>query len=457
MSNSLRIEKALQVANQTRALIMGADVIDSVGEMFRSQFPGRRAIVISTRLHYKLAGKVIEESLSRAGVEYDEPFMFDSQSLVAEWPFVEALDSVLLRTRAIPIAVGAGTINDITKLSAYRTGKRYMCVATAASMDGYAAYGASITYRGEKRDFECLAPKAILADTSIIAQAPSPLTASGYADLSAKITAGADWILADALGIEPINQFYWSIIQDGLKESLSNPQGVRAGQVEAIGSLVEGLLLGGFAMQGLRNSRPASGAEHQFSHLWDMECHTFEGNTPSHGFKVSIGMLAVTALYQQMLATDMNALDIDAAVAAWPDAEEAAAIVRTEFADSDFLSIAVSETMAKHISKEDLAVQLQMLKDGWPQIRQRLEAQLIPISDVARNLELVGAPTLPKQIGITRQHLKESYRRASYIRRRFTILDVALRTGLLDSWLDGIFGPGGQWEIKPSDSNEAPR
>ena len=246
MSNSLRIEQALEVATQTKALVLGEDVIDRAGELFKSQFPGRRAIVISTRMHYKLLGQEIELSFQHAGIQYDEPFLFDSLSLSAEFPFVESLDSLLLRTRAIPVALGAGTINDLTKLSAYRTGKRYMCIATAASMDGYAAYGASITFRGEKRDFECAAPKAILADTKVIARAPSTLTASGYADLFAKITAGADWILADALGIEPINEFYWSIIQNGLKEALADPKGLKESNVASIGKLTEGHLLGKF-------------------------------------------------------------------------------------------------------------------------------------------------------------------------------------------------------------------
>ena len=43
-----------------------------------------------------------------------------------------------------------------------------------------------------------------------------------------------------------------------------------------------------------------------------------------------------------------------------------------------------------------------------------------------RALELAGAPTQPQQIGITRERLRESFARAYHIRRRFTVLDVAL-------------------------------
>lgn len=44
--------------------------------------------------------------------------------------------------------------------------------------------------------------------------------------------------------------------------------------------------------------------------------------------------------------------------------------------------------------------------------------------------------------------MKDSVIRAQHIRRRFTILDVAVRTNLLGQWTDAIFGPGGVWEIK---------
>ncbi len=200
-------------------------------------------------------------------------------------------------------------------------------------------------------------------------------------------------------------------------------------------------------MQSLRSSRPASGAEHQFSHVWDMENHTFDNKTPSHGFKVSIGMLAVTALYEQMLATDMSKLDVDAAVAQWPSWEEMEKRVREMFSNTNFLSICLTETKAKHRSQEEIAMQLTLLKENWWSIRNRLSTQLIPYTEVAHRLVLVGAPVSPLQIGITKAHLRETFRRAAFIRHRFTVLDVALRTGYMEQWLDGIFGEGGIWEI----------
>jgi hypothetical protein len=114
-----------------------------------------------------------------------------------------------------------------------------MSVATAASMDGYTAFGASITFQGAKQTFNCPAPRAVVADIDIIRRTPPEMTASDYADLSAKLTAGADWILADALGVEPIDSRAWAIVQSGLRDSLADPAGARAGTPSAITPLVE--------------------------------------------------------------------------------------------------------------------------------------------------------------------------------------------------------------------------
>src|SRR5690606_27335786 len=141
----------------------------------------------------------------------------------------------------------------------------------AASMDGYTAFGASITRNGSKQTFYCPAPVACVADIDIIAKAPEGMNASGYADLLAKVTAGADWVLADAVGAEPIHKTAWDQIQPSLLSWVSNPDGVLNNDPATIQCLVQGLIMGGLGMQTAKSSRPASGAEHQFSHLWDMQ------------------------------------------------------------------------------------------------------------------------------------------------------------------------------------------
>lgn len=442
----LSLAEALSSARETRELRLGAGVLGETARVFQNHFAGQRAVIVADPRTMRLAGVTVASALAEAGIACLEPFIFDDPGLYSETRYVEQLVAALREHDAIPVAIGSGTINDLVKLATHRTGRPgYLCVATAASMDGYTAFGASITNQGAKQTFHCPAPRAVIADTNIIGGAPSWLTASGYADLSAKITAGADWILADALGVEAIDPRAWEIVQGGLRDSLADPAGARAGHKSAITALVEGLMLGGFAMQWSKTSRPASGAEHQFSHLWDMEHHVHHGEAPSHGFKVGVATLAITRLYEQLLAHDFTALDIDRCLTQWPAAAALEPVIRRKFAGTDFVDTAVGETLAKHVSSADLRPQLQRLKAGWPTLRTRLQAQLLPSTELQRRLALVGAPTEPEEIGISRARLRESFSRAYHIRRRFTVLDVAMLTGTLEALLHGLFGPDAVW------------
>lgn len=443
----LKVEQTLKAAGETSALRIGSGVINEVATLFQESFPNKKAVVVADWITFEVAGKQVFDSFRKAGVEQEEPFVFSDPALYAEYCYVDQLVASLKEHDAIPVAVGSGTINDLTKLSAHLTGRRYMCVATAASMDGYTAFGASVTADGAKQTFSCPAPLAVLADISIIRNAPSTMTASGYADLFAKVTAGADWVLADWMGVEAIDERAWSIVQDGLHGALSDPMGASRGDEKAIYQLIEGLMLGGFAMQWSKSSRPASGAEHQFSHLWNMEYHLNKGEHVSHGFQVSIGMLAITAFYEQVLKTPLEQLDVEACCNAWPELEMLEVYARDQFADTDFPEIGVQETKAKYVFKEQLAVQLRQLKEYWPEIRERLSVQLMPYKEVKQRLMAVGAPVEPEEIGISRARLREAFIRAQFIRRRFTVLDLAVCTCNMTRWLDGLFGKGKIWEI----------
>ncbi|HWL16716.1 MAG TPA: sn-glycerol-1-phosphate dehydrogenase [Opitutus sp.] len=443
----LSLADALASARETKALFVSTGLIARVPTFFREQFSDRTALVVADPASFQAAGRHVVEAFQRSGQPMLPPFVFSDPNLYAEHTFVRQLEEAFRQHDAVPVAVGSGTVNDLVKLAAHRTGRSYLCVATAASMDGYTAFGASITFEGAKQTFDCPAPRAVVADLEVIARAPFAMTASGYADLQAKITAGADWILADMLQVEAIDPRAWEIVQGGLRDALADPAGAREGRLTAIAPLTEGLMLGGFAMQWSRSSRPASGAEHQFSHLWDMEHHTHRGEPPSHGFKVGLATLAVTAFYERLLEQPLEQLDVAACCARWPEPAAVEASVRQQFAANDFLPTALRETLAKHPTRTELANQLERLRAVWPELRGRLRAQLIPSNELKRRLQLVGAPAEPEAIGIDRARLRASFSRAYHIRRRFTVLDLAVRTGLMAPLLDELFGANGIWPV----------
>ncbi|HEX6960654.1 MAG TPA: sn-glycerol-1-phosphate dehydrogenase [Lacipirellula sp.] len=436
---------ALRAARDTRLLELERGACRRTGAAFGSLFGSATAQVIADENTFAVAGQDAVDSLRSSGQPCVDPVVLPAKGLYAEYSFVERIRAYIAATDAIPIAVGSGAMNDLVKLASHQCDRPYLAVATAASMDGYTAYGASITYQGSKQTFDCPAPRGVIADLDVIATAPPWMNASGYADLAAKCPAGADWIIADALNEEPIKPDVWNTVQSRLREWMAEPAGIRRGDFETLRRTTIALMMSGFAMQAALSSRPASGAEHQFSHLWDMEHHTHDGEAPSHGFKVGVGSLASLALYEALDEIDLSKLNIEQALENWPTAQQNEAEIQSLFALEELTAKAREQSSIKHISRDVLKSQLEQVKRNWPRLQQRLHEQLIPRNEFRDMLREAGAPHESEQIGISRDRLRRSYRQAYHIRRRFTVLDLARRTGLLEPALDLIFQqPGGE-------------
>lgn len=441
------VEEALERARDTKALEFGEGAMEKVPSMFSKLFPGKTAIVVTDTNTYRVAGERVYDCIKAAGIPTAEPFIFTDPELYAEWSYIGQLEEHLRGMDAIAVAVGAGVINDLTKLVSGHLGRRYIIVGTAASMDGYTAYGASITFEGNKQTFDCPAPLGMVMDPSVAAKAPEGMSASGYADLIAKIPAGADWIIADAVGSEKIDPFAFSLVQNDLRDALSCPDAVAAGDVEATGKLSHGLIMSGFAMQAICSSRPASGTEHQFSHFWDMEGLCYNGRHVSHGFKVAIGTLVSTACLEFLLSKDLSTLDVDSCVAQWPSWEETERQIRRAFEGKPgHLSRALTESRAKYTDREGVRAQLEAVKRQWPELSGKIRSQIIPLSEVRDRLRRVRAPYECEMIGVSREKLRATFRCIPYMRNRFTAIDLLQRACLLEEAEKALFDEGALWK-----------
>lgn len=444
-----RIANALQYCDDTKSVVIGEQTLKQTGKFFRALFPQKRAIVVADALTFEIAGKRVEAELKSSGISTDSPYIYDEPEMHAEMRLADILKPILARTDAIAVAVGSGTINDLCKYTSSLVSRPYMVVGTAASMDGYASFGASIEHNECKQTFSCPAPRGILIDMDVVCQAPTKMNAAGYADLIAKIPAGADWILADLIGTEPIDSIAWSLVQTSLRQWIANPAGVASGDRKALTFLMEGLIMSGLAMQKARTSRTASGAEHQFSHLWDNQHHKFNGEAPSHGFKVGIGTVSTSALYERILATWTEAT-FNTSIASIPQNFRTWDTIEKELEDH-FGTTGLYETVQRECRKKfvdpsELERRLTLFRDSWQELKERLSTQLMPAKEIQRLIHISTAPSTPEEIGINRARLQKSYALAQQLRYRYNCLDWTRDMGLWEETVIPVFQSGGFWE-----------
>ena len=407
---------------QTGAFLLGHGALNSVPELLKTYFPGKTPWIIADGNTWAAAGERVFQLLKEARLDPAEPYLFPAEPRLHPDYAISQKLAEIMPENCVPTAVGSGVINDLVKCAAGIKDVRYCCVATACSVDGYTSKGGAMTVEGTKKTVPCPPPYAICADVDVLEKAPAPMFASGYADLLAKITGGADWIIADELGFEPIRQDIWQLIQVPLREQIAHPSDM--------GPVFNGLASSGYGMQMYHDSRPASGSEHMYSHIWEMEGLTFQGEDVSHGFKVAIGTLTSTLLFEYVIQNDFDSLKErmkKPLTAAERKQEIDALLVKNCYGAGP-----AETAMQKYLTPEQTLERRKLIESKWERLRQRLKEQIIPFEGLRNMLKQANCPITPQEIGLSREQYLHAVPTAQLIRARYTVLDLIYECGLLD-------------------------
>lgn len=407
---------------------IGRGVLAEAATLYARHFTGP-AVLIADERGWSVAGPQVEAALIAANIACRRHVI---PATPRPKPTVELADTLraLLRPGETPVAIGSGVMNDVVKHAAFSAGIPYLCVATAASMDGYTSAGAPLSEKGFKKTIPCRPAKVLLADLDVIAAAPPEMTGWGYGDLAGKVPAGGDWIIADAMGIELIDDIAWPMVQGGLEGWLSQPDLIAAGDRDAVEGLFLGLTLVGLAMEAHGSSRPASGADHQIAHLWEMDDLHHNGERVSHGACVAVGTMATLRMYDWLLSHDR--LPLDPARRSGVSLAEKEAEIHRLFGAGEIADRAMAETRLKHIEGAAMATRLGRLHDVWPVLAQRLRARLWTADHMAAHLTRAGTPVEAADIGVDDRTLYRTILKARFLRSRYTVLDLLDECGLLD-------------------------
>jgi len=192
------------------------------------------------------------------------------------------------------VGFGGGRAVDVAKMTAFQLKKPFISVPTSASHDGISSTFVSI--RGSKKPYSVKAntPLGVLADTTLLAEAPSRLMASGCGDLVAKITAVKDWELARDENNEYFGSYAANLAYMSAKIILNESKKLRIRCNSGIRIVVEALISAGVAACIAGSSRPCSGAEHLFSHAIE---YIVGQNHGLHGERVGLGTIMMAKLH----------------------------------------------------------------------------------------------------------------------------------------------------------------
>ena len=444
----------LQYADETKELILKKNALEEIPALLDSFFPkGAVVCMISDEHTYNAAGMKVKKILESAGKKITGSHIFPGEPrLHAEYEHVGFLkkwiNSLLEKeslqpNELVPVAVGAGTVNDLVKRTSCELGLPYLCAPTAASVDGFTPNGAALLKDGFKQTLPCPAPRVVAADTEIIAKAPAYLASSGFGDLASKIIAGTDWIIAEkagtagALVAPPIDPVCWAMCQNGLLPSLNASVDAAKGSPEAIGALFQALAITGFAMQYYKDSRPVSGTEHLFSHIWEMEDLSVNGVPVTHGHKVTIGTLAATAITELFFSDPSGPPPVPTGFQR-PKKEERKAEAEAVFKTSRARDNIVKTVQEKLMDEDTVRAINQTFQDSWKEIRGKVLERLLPYRELKDLLSRAGCPLKPETIGISRMEAIATARKAHMMRNKYGILDLAWDMGNFESILAKI-------------------
>ena len=408
-----------------------ADALATLPALCR-EFGGSKVCVISDVRTRQVVGAQVVDLLAAAGCQVSELTLPDpapEHVPVCDDVTHDALAPRLPRAD-VYVAAGSGVVSDLTKWLTGDIDKPYVCVPTAASMNGYASANVAPTLKGVKSLVRGNGPVAIVGTPAILANAPKAMTAAGLGDVLAKPVSSADWQLNRLVFDEYYCPFCAGTIDDIEPIYMDNPEAIGRGDEPGITALFEALTLTGISMTIAGTSSPASGGEHLISHTLDMMASVDGVAHDFHGRQVGVSTILGAALYEEIIAIESPAFAVPESTfdpAFW-----------------GYLAPAVAEYHAKKRARVESAIAEFRKRPGlWDEMRSILAPKLRSAARIKDCLRRAGAAHRYGDLGIDRARYLTALRHAHEIRERFTVLDLARIVGVLparaeelvDRWL----------------------
>ena len=397
-----------------------------------------RPFVVCDENTYRAAGARAAQGLDSAHISYTL-FVFPDQEGPIE-PDERAVGSL---TMALPpeadgvVAVGSGVLNDCCKVLCHAARLPLLVVATAPSMDGYASNSSSMIQNRVKVSLYNLCPAVILADTDILCQAPMEMLRAGLGDMLAKYVSVCEWRISHLVTGEYYCENIASLVRASLKRCVASAQGLIDRDETAVRAVMEGLILSGVAMSFAEISRPASGLEHYFSHLWEMMALERGEKSRLHGVQVGVGTALTLSLLDRVRSITPSREAAAAAMRAFSqDLWEAE--MRGIFGAAAPQVIRAEQTVHRKNDPTRHEKRLDTLIAHWDDILAILRRELPDTKEILSLMQSLGMATRPEDIGISRADTKKALIGSREIRDKYLTSSMLWDLGLLRQFADRL-------------------
>ena len=414
-----------------RFFLAGAGAVNSLPEALEQQGRCRPMVVMDTNTE-KAAGARVRAVLAGAGISATE-FIFperDGKMEPDEWA-MGSLAMAMDPACDVIVAVGSGVINDCCKVMAHACGLPSMVVCTAPSMDGYCSNSASMIQNRLKVSLYNACPEAIIADTDILATAPDIMLQAGLGDMLAKYVSICEWRISHLVYGDAYCEEIAGMVRACLQKIVEQSDGLMRRDPEALKSVLEGLVISGISMAFAEISRPASGLEHYFSHLWEMQALQRGKPSDLHGIQVGVGTLCTLWIYEHIL--NMETVDTDRAQKAIKAySREAWEQRMKEIFGPVAPSVLATEQKLRKNSAETWQARLNTITEHWTEIRNIIREELPPRERVYALMEKCGMPLVPADLHLSRQDTLDALEGSREIRDKYLTSSLLWDLGLLE-------------------------
>lgn len=414
-------------------VVVGKGAVNRLPEFVKKY--GQKPFVVADVNTYTAAGKQVCSLLQQTGIPFSS-FVFHDKSLEPDEKAVGAAFMHYDTTCDVVVGVGSGVINDVCKILSNITGKPYIIVATAPSMDGYASATSSMSRDGVKVSLNSRCADVIIGDTDILKTAPLHMLKSGLGDMLAKYVSIAEWRIAHIITGEYYCEEVAQLIRSAVKKCVDNAAGLLRREDAAIEAVFEGLVIGGVAMAYAGVSRPASGVEHYFSHVWDMRGLEFGTQVDLHGIQCAMATAKAVELYEKVMAVTPNWEKAHAYVQAF-DLENWNTQLRDFLGSSAETMIQLEQKEGKY-RKDTHEARFRLIEANWDTILQILREELPKIEELCKLMDTVGISRDLMSIGVDSDTVKVTFRATKDIRDKYVLSRLTWDLGILDELCDSL-------------------